>query len=59
MLSSPVGKGTERRLDRHAAGRTQPRETEGIAHMRVMFWTWIVLIGAGLIFYSVVGLSHH
>jgi len=27
--------------------------------MRVLFWTWIVLITAGLVFYSVVGLSHH
>jgi len=25
----------------------------------VLFWTWIVLITAGLVFYSVVGLSHH
>jgi len=24
-----------------------------------MFWTWIVLITAGLVFYSVIGLTHH
>jgi hypothetical protein len=27
--------------------------------MRVMFWTWITLIAAGLVFYSVIGLGHH
>jgi len=27
--------------------------------MRVMFWTWITLIAAGLVFYSVIGLTHH
>jgi len=27
--------------------------------MRVVFWTWITLIAAGLVFYTVVGLTHH
>jgi hypothetical protein len=27
--------------------------------MRVMFATWLTLIAAGLIFYTVIGLSHH
>jgi hypothetical protein len=27
--------------------------------MKVMFWTWITLITAGLVFYSVIGLGHH
>ncbi len=27
--------------------------------MRVMFVTWLTLIAAGLVFYSVIGLSHH
>ena len=40
-------------------GRTQPHEVEGACGMRVMFWTWILLITAGLVFYSVIGLGHH
>jgi hypothetical protein len=32
---------------------------EGLPRMRVMFWTWITLIAVGLVFYSVVGLTHH
>jgi len=27
--------------------------------MRVMFFTWLTLIAAGLVFYTVIGLSHH
>jgi hypothetical protein len=27
--------------------------------MRAMFITWLTLIAAGLVFYSVIGLSHH
>ena len=27
--------------------------------MRVMFVTWLTLIAAGLVYYSIVGLSHH
>jgi hypothetical protein len=27
--------------------------------MKVMFWTWILLITAGLVFYTVIGLGHH
>jgi hypothetical protein len=27
--------------------------------MRVMFFTWLVLIAAGLAFYSVIGLTHN
>jgi hypothetical protein len=27
--------------------------------MRVMFVTWLTLIAAGLVFYSVIGLTHH
>jgi hypothetical protein len=30
-----------------------------VLRMRVMFVTWLTLIAAGLIFYSVIGLSHH
>jgi len=41
-----------RRLEKAQPGRTH-------AAMRVMFWTWISLITAGLILYSVIGLSHH
>jgi len=40
-----------RGLGRPRAGRT-PR-------MRVMFFTWLTLITAGIVFYSVIGLSHH
>lgn len=46
-------------LGTRRAGRTPPHEREGLAGMRVLFWTWITLITAGLIFYSVVGLTHH
>jgi hypothetical protein len=28
------------------------------AGMRLMFFTWIVLITAGIVFFSVVGLTH-
>jgi hypothetical protein len=27
--------------------------------MRVLFVTWLTLIVAGLVFYSVIGLTHH
>jgi hypothetical protein len=27
--------------------------------MRVMFFTWITLIAAGLVFYTVIGLTHN
>jgi len=27
--------------------------------MRVMFFTWLVLIATGLVFYSVIGLAHN
>jgi len=27
--------------------------------MRIMFFTWLTLIAAGLVFYTVIGLSHH
>jgi len=27
--------------------------------MRVLFVTWLTLIAAGLVFYSVIGLTHH
>jgi hypothetical protein len=30
-----------------------------VLRMRVMFVTWLTLIAAGLVFYSVIGLSHH
>jgi hypothetical protein len=30
-----------------------------VLRMRAMFVTWIALIAAGLVFYSVIGLSHH
>jgi hypothetical protein len=43
--------------DDRRLGKAQPGRTH--AAMRVLFWTWIVLITAGLVFYSVVGLSHH
>jgi hypothetical protein len=29
------------------------------SRMRVMFFTWITLIAAGLVFYTVIGLGHH
>ena len=34
-------------------------EREGHPRMRVMFFTWLTLIGAGLVFYTFIGLSHH
>jgi hypothetical protein len=40
-------------------GRTPPHDQEGVHGMRVMFWTWIVLITAGIVFYSVIGLTHN
>jgi hypothetical protein len=36
-----------------------PHEAEGAPGMRALFWTWIVLITAGLVFYSIIGLTHH
>jgi len=35
------------------------RDQEGDDEMRTMFWTWIVLITAGIVFYSVIGLAHN
>jgi hypothetical protein len=34
-------------------------ERERLPRMRVMFFTWLTLITAGIVFYSVIGLSHH
>jgi hypothetical protein len=39
-------------LARRQSGRTPPG-------MRVLFFTWLTLIAAGLVFYTVIGLSHH
>jgi hypothetical protein len=30
-----------------------------VLRMRVLFVTWLTLIAAGLVFYSVIGLTHH
>jgi hypothetical protein len=30
-----------------------------LAGMRVIFFTWLTLIAAGLVFYSIIGLTHH
>jgi hypothetical protein len=30
-----------------------------VLRMRVLFVTWLTLIVAGLVFYSVIGLTHH
>jgi hypothetical protein len=30
-----------------------------VLRMRVMFVTWLTLIAAGLVFYTVIGLTHH
>jgi hypothetical protein len=27
--------------------------------VRIMFATWLVLIGSGLVLYTIIGLSHH
>ena len=32
---------------------------EGPPRMRVMFFTWLPLIATGLVFYTVIGLTHH
>ena len=32
---------------------------EGPLRMRVMFFTWLVLIATGLVFYTVIGLAHN
>jgi hypothetical protein len=29
------------------------------AEMRAMFACWVLLIGAGLVYFSVIGLTHH
>jgi hypothetical protein len=39
--------------------RTPLGSGEGLPGMRVMFWTWITLLVAGIVFYSVIGLTHH
>jgi hypothetical protein len=44
----PTGK---RLLGTLGAGKT--------SRMRVMFFTWITLITAGIVFYAVIGVSHH
>jgi hypothetical protein len=35
------------------------REREGMPRMRAMFITWLTLIAAGLVLYTVIGLSHN
>ena len=46
-------------LEKAGDGEGLLRTTGNFLAMRVLFWTWIVLITAGLAFYSVIGLTHH
>jgi hypothetical protein len=46
-------------LEKGRAGRSPCGDQEGVPGMRVMFWTWIVLITTGLVFYSIIGLAHN
>lgn len=46
-------------LGTRQAGRTPRNEGKGLPGMRVMFWTWMTLIATGLVFYSVIGLTHN
>jgi len=40
-------------------GRTPRNEGKDVLSMRVVFWTWMSLIATGLVFYSVIGLTHN
>jgi hypothetical protein len=64
--SDPVGlrpaSGRRRRPSRERQAEKAdyaPRLREGEGRMRVMFVTWLTLIAAGLVFYAVIGLTHH
>jgi hypothetical protein len=48
----PMGKRASTAVRQAASGKDSPA-------MRVMFFTWLTLIAAGLVFYTVIGLSHH
>jgi hypothetical protein len=50
MPRKPVGK---------PASAGLPRLKRKDFPMRLLFWTWISLIAAGIVFYSVIGLTHH
>jgi hypothetical protein len=32
---------------------------EGTCRMKVMFFTWLTLIAAGVVLFAVIGLAHH
>jgi hypothetical protein len=34
-------------------------EREGLLRMRVMFFGWLTLIAAGIVFFTIIGLGHH
>jgi hypothetical protein len=59
MPNKPVDKRVLAGLVSRRQGRTPPHDQEGVHGMRVMFWTWIVLITAGIVFYSIIGLTHN
>jgi hypothetical protein len=40
-------------------GRTPPHKKEGLLCMKVMFFTWLTLIAAGVVFFTIIGLGHH
>ena len=46
-------------LGKRQAGRTPGDEGKGFPSMRVVFWTWMTLIATGLVFYTVIGLTHN
>jgi hypothetical protein len=52
MPSDSLGKAAGAGITEAAAGKDS-------SAMRVLFFTWLTLIAAGLIFYSVIGLTHH
>ena len=49
----------ESRLERGVEAVREAGRGKDSPAMRIMFFTWLTLIAAGLVFYTVIGLSHH
>jgi hypothetical protein len=54
-----MGDSTPRAPIRTAGGGLAVAGAGRTWRMRAMFITWLTLIAAGLVFYSVIGLGHH
>jgi hypothetical protein len=60
LIPYPIGGNARKPMEERALTRLGTPPAGRTPHaMRVMFFTWLVLIATGLVFYSVIGLAHN